>query len=268
MNAIEVNGTALRYEVRGAPGPTMVLIHEMGGTIENWDLVLPHLLPTFRVLRYDTRGCGLSAKIRGTLALDTLVEDLRALLDALAIDGKVFIAGCALGAATALAFAARFPARTAGVVVMSPALDMAPEDRSSRRAMLTTVVQGGMAAIAEGALAAGYPPLLRARDPERFRSFRARWLGNDPDSFVSHYNMLIDLNMEAEIARVQCPTLAICASLDRFRPPDYVRRTLAPITGVVFETIETSHHQTVATPDEIAGAMLRFVASHRGSSKS
>lgn len=264
MNFIEANGTALRHDLQGEPGPTMVLIHEMGGMIENWDLVVPHLRPAFRVLRYDTRGCGLAAKIRGTLALDTLVEDLRALLDALAIGRKVFIAGCALGAATALAFAARHPARTAGVLAMSPALDIKPEDRSSRRAMLTTVLEGGMQSIAEQALAAGYPPLLRARDPARFHSFRARWLGNDPDSFVAHYHMLIDLDMRADIARVRCPTLGICATLDRFRPPEYVRRVLAPIPGVTFETIETSHHQTVATPDEIAAAMLRFVADHMG----
>ena len=75
---------------------------------------------------------------------------------------------------------------------MSPAIDMKPEDRPSRRAMLEKVLRDGMKSIVAGAMASGYPPELRERDPERFRAFRARWLGNDPDSFVAHYRLLID----------------------------------------------------------------------------
>ena len=43
MNFIEVNGTALRYELSGSGESTLVLIHEMGGTLESWDLVAPRL---------------------------------------------------------------------------------------------------------------------------------------------------------------------------------------------------------------------------------
>ena len=38
---IEVNGTALRYEVTGGGPATLVLVHEMGGTLDSWDHVLP-----------------------------------------------------------------------------------------------------------------------------------------------------------------------------------------------------------------------------------
>ncbi len=61
MNWIEVNGTSLRYEVTGAGPSTLVLIHEMGGTLDSWDQVLPALNASRRVVRYDTRGAGLSA---------------------------------------------------------------------------------------------------------------------------------------------------------------------------------------------------------------
>jgi pimeloyl-ACP methyl ester carboxylesterase len=65
---MEVNGTALRYDltadVTGASASTLVLIHEMGGTLESWDAALPLLAGRRRALRYDTRGAGLSQKIR------------------------------------------------------------------------------------------------------------------------------------------------------------------------------------------------------------
>ena len=43
MNFTEVNGTALRYDLGGNGLSTLVLIHEMGGTLESWDLVTPEL---------------------------------------------------------------------------------------------------------------------------------------------------------------------------------------------------------------------------------
>src|SRR5262245_31132438 len=102
MDFIEVNGTALRYNLAGSGASTLVLIHEMGGTLESWDLVRPVLSARRRVLRYDTRGAGLSQKVRGTLGIDTLVDDLVALMDATGITGKVALAGVAVGGAIAL----------------------------------------------------------------------------------------------------------------------------------------------------------------------
>ncbi len=50
MDFIEVNGTALRYDVSGHGPSTLVLIHEMGGTLESWDLVLPRLAAKRKIL--------------------------------------------------------------------------------------------------------------------------------------------------------------------------------------------------------------------------
>ena len=58
MNWIEVNGTSLSYELSGSGPSTLVLIHEMGGTLDSWDEVLPALNNSRQVLRYDTRGAG------------------------------------------------------------------------------------------------------------------------------------------------------------------------------------------------------------------
>ncbi len=104
MNYIEVNGVALRYELSGAGDRTLVLVHEMGGTLESWDEVVPRLTASQRVLRYDTRGAGMSQKIRGTLHIDTMADDIAALLDALGIKGKVALAGVAVGGADRAAF--------------------------------------------------------------------------------------------------------------------------------------------------------------------
>src|SRR3954469_13819283 len=110
MNFIEVNGVSLRYAVEGS-GKPVVLIHEMGGTLESWDLLAPLLAARRRVVRYDTRGAGFSEKIRGVLTIDTMTDDLIALLDRLGIAGEVSLVGTAVGGAIALHTAFRFPER-------------------------------------------------------------------------------------------------------------------------------------------------------------
>src|ERR1041385_7981492 len=100
MSFIEANGVSLRYAVEGA-GQPIVLIHEMGGTMESWSLVAQILAAKRRIVRYDTRGAGFSEKIRGGLTIDTMTDDLIALLDGLGIQEKAALGGTAVGGAIA-----------------------------------------------------------------------------------------------------------------------------------------------------------------------
>ena len=122
MNWIEVNGTSLRYELSGSGKTTLVLVHEMGGTLDSWDQVLPALNNSRCVLRYDTRGAGLSEKIHGKVTFDDMADDLAALLDATGIAGKVALAGTAVGGAIAIHFAVRHAARAGVLVVTRPGI--------------------------------------------------------------------------------------------------------------------------------------------------
>ena len=161
MDFIEVNGTALRYDLSGSGASTLVLIHEMGGTLESWDLVLPMLAAKRRVLRYDTRGAGLSQKLRGALSIDTMVDDLTALMDALGITGKVALAGIAVGGAIALHAAVRVPAARRGRRSSAARPSASSADR--RPAVLARVEKmerEGLHAVID-TLDNGYPPELR-----------------------------------------------------------------------------------------------------------
>jgi 3-oxoadipate enol-lactonase len=136
MDFIELDGVGLRYELSGKGDRTLVLVHEMGGSLESWDDVSPRFGESRRVLRYDTRRAGMSQKVRGQLGIDTMTDDITALLDALGIAGKVALAGVAAGGAIALHFAARYPERTSAVAVGSPATGVAPDRRAAAAAIV------------------------------------------------------------------------------------------------------------------------------------
>jgi hypothetical protein len=169
------------------------------------------------VLRYDTRGAGLSQKIRPPLAIDSMVDDLVALLDALDITGKVALAGIAVGGAIALHTAALCPQRVAAAVVSSPAISIPSDRRPALLARVEKMEREGLRAVID-TLDLGYPPELRD-NAQRFAAFRARWLGGDPISYGAIYRMLAGMDLAPELPRIACPILVIAGTLDRTRPP-------------------------------------------------
>jgi 3-oxoadipate enol-lactonase len=258
MNWIEVNGTSLRYELSGRGPTTLVLIHEMGGTLESWDQVLPIVTNGRWALRYDTRGAGLSEKTRGTVTWDQMVDDLVGLLDALGITGKVALAGTAVGAAIAIHFAVRYPDRAAALVLHGPAVGVADDRKQATLNRAASVETGGMRSVVETSLANSYPPVVR-HDPEVFAAFRARWLGNDPESFAAINRMLAAENIEHELAQIACPTLLTAGRHDGLRPPSIIEPMARLVPGAQFLELNTGHFASVQTPGLVAQAIHSFL---------
>ncbi len=259
MPFIEVNGAALRYDVTGSGTKTLVLVHEMGGTMESWDDVLPALSQGRRVVRFDTRGAGLSEKIRGTADIDTMADDIAALLDALGITEKVAIAGIAVGAAIAIHFAARHANRTAALIPMGPAAGVVPEKKAATMAGADNMEKNGIRAGIEAVLALSYPDLLRG-DKARFQRVRAQRLGNDPGSQAAIARMLATMDLSADYPRITCPTLFLAGKHDGLRPPAVVEPLVGLIKGARFEALETAHFMSQQTPDLVIDRMTRFLA--------
>ena len=258
MDFIELDGVALRYELSGKGDRTLVLVHEMGGSLESWDEIVPRFAGSRRVLRYDTRGAGMSQKVRGELGLDTMAADIIALLDALGITGKVALAGVAVGGAIALHFAARYPERTSAVVVGSPATGIAPDRRAAALERVAQIEAAGMTLAVETSMLNGYAPEL-CGDLRRFERFQARWLGNDPGSYAAIWRMLAGTDMQDELTRLRCPVLVIGGSLDRVRPPPLAEAVAKAIPGARYIEVRTGHYMAVQTPDLISDCIDDFL---------
>jgi 3-oxoadipate enol-lactonase len=258
MDFVELDGLALRYELSGKGDRTLVLVHEMGGSLESWDGIAPRFADSRRVLRYDTRGAGMSQKVRGELAIDTMADDLAALLDSIGIAGKVALAGIAVGGAISLHFAARYPERASAVAVGSPATGVAPDRRAAFLERVAKVEAAGMAFAVVDSMLNGYAPELRG-EIRRFERFRARWLGNDPASYATISRMLAGTEMQDELAGLRCPVLVIGGSLDRVRPPPMAEAVAKAIPGARYVEVRTGHYMAVQTPDLIFDCVDEFL---------
>jgi 3-oxoadipate enol-lactonase len=255
---IDVNGAALRCEVLGEGAKTLVLVHEMGGSLDSWDQALDLLLPGRRVLRYDTRGAGQSEKLREPPTFDVMADDVAALLDALGITGKVAIAGSAVGGGIALHFAVRHAARTAATIAMSPAFGVPAAGRATGLARAAMVERVGMRAVVDATFANSYPPQVR-HDLAQYETFRTRWMTNDPSSYANITRMLAAADIEAGFASIACPALLLGAAEDPLRTPAMVEEVARAIPGARYQVVATGHYWAVQTPALVARTITAFL---------
>jgi pimeloyl-ACP methyl ester carboxylesterase len=115
--AAKLSTGGLNYRVEGR-GQAIVLIHAFHLDLREWDDVVPALVESRRIVRYDVRGHGRS---RVSAPLPSTVADLAALLDELQIQTATLV-GLSMGSTIALDFALTHPARVERLVLFSPGL--------------------------------------------------------------------------------------------------------------------------------------------------
>jgi 3-oxoadipate enol-lactonase len=257
MEWLETNGVVLRYDLSGTGRVPLVLIHELGGSLEFWEPVLPAFQQGFRVLRYDLRGFGMSERVK-TLHLDDLLGDLVGMLEALAITDPCCVIGPALGGGIALAFTAKHPTRVRRLVVSSPATGIAAERRAQSIQRAEAVERGGMRVAVEQSLSRSYPERFRG-DLQRFEQYRRRWLANDPEGFAAINRMLTEMDLSQQYSRIACPTLVIGCTYDTIRPPPGVKAIAQQIPGAQYVEVPSGHFMPHQTPELFVETALPFI---------
>ena len=102
-----LNGTIpLAVRDFGGDGPTVVLLHGLGGNLVHWGAFAPMLTDGYRVLALDLRGHGRSGD--GPWTWDAVLDDVEAVASHLGAENPVVI-GHSLGGAVATRWVLRHP---------------------------------------------------------------------------------------------------------------------------------------------------------------
>jgi pimeloyl-ACP methyl ester carboxylesterase len=115
----ELAGVELRYFVGGA-GPSLLLLHGLGGGALNWVELLPSLLDRYRVAVPDLPGHGRSGPL-GPGAAMAAYADVVAALTEREHSGPALVAGHSFGGLVALRLAQRRPDLVRGLLLLAPA---------------------------------------------------------------------------------------------------------------------------------------------------
>jgi pimeloyl-ACP methyl ester carboxylesterase len=105
----------------GPDGPDVVLVHGLGGSHLNWDLLAPLLTPHARVLALDLPGFGMSAPTGRPATIHSNIAVLARFVRE-RCDGPAVLVGNSMGGLICVLLAARAPELMRGLVLLDPAL--------------------------------------------------------------------------------------------------------------------------------------------------
>jgi 3-oxoadipate enol-lactonase len=119
MPALEHQGARLHYDVVG-DGPAVLFVHSATSAGHHeWGSLVAQLSDRFRCVVPDLRGHGRSDHVAGTLGLDQVLADLRAILAHEEIV-RPHLVGFSFGAEVALEMEVRQPGTVRSLVLVSP----------------------------------------------------------------------------------------------------------------------------------------------------
>ena len=160
----------LYYRLDGAEGkPVLVLSHSLGLDHGMWDPQVEALASHFRVLRFDTRGHGASSAVPGDYTIEQLGGDVLALVDALGIQQFAYC-GLSLGGMVGQWLAVHAAGRLTHLVLANTTARVS--DPSAMEARRRTVLESGMAAIADTVMARFFSSASLEQNPPVVASAR------------------------------------------------------------------------------------------------
>jgi len=267
---------AVAYQVVGKGSPDIVFIRGLSGDLlSTWEqpLLVRHvegLAGHGRVLMLDRRGSGLSDRVREVQSVETTMDDVRAVLDAVGSEAAVLWGG---GNSTGMKvlFAATYPERTLGLVLFDPRVrgrrttdyPWAPTDEEWREQLARVRSHWGERSFLEE-LAHEYAPELAgdAAFVEWFVWHMRRSLS--PGAALTSFRSAMELDVADVLGAVRVPTMVLPRPAQP-GPGHYTAARIArselvelpPLRGVYTWVDDDAHRATI----EATG---RFVARLRG----
>jgi 3-oxoadipate enol-lactonase/4-carboxymuconolactone decarboxylase len=247
------------YRLEGnADKPVIVLAHALGLDHGMWDPQVPDLLSRFRVLRYDLRGHGASDAPAGDYSIEALGRDALSLLDAVGISAAVWC-GLSIGGMVGQWIAIQAADRLSALVLANTSPRTA--DPPAMEARRITVMEKGVAAVVDAAMARFFSPALLARNPPRVASARETFLRTDPTGYAGAAAAVRDLDLRAAIGRIRTPTLVISGDADGSMPWEAHGAVLAgAIAGAKAVRLACAHVSSLELPRTFTRTVLEFLA--------
>src|SRR5262245_48258758 len=253
---MDANGISIHFEVAGQ-GPSVVLLHELGGTLDSWDGIFPALTQRFCTLRYDQRGSGLSEKVRQPITTELLVDDLDAVLLGSGLAAPYHFVTVAAATMQALIYMSRHPDRIASFVFCNPFTGADPNRVAALEERAAVAEREGLRKALPVTLDKSWPADIG--DRAEYKAYRGRYLAHDPVCFAA-MNRAIGRPNVAHLAKdIRRPTMVVAGRFDQVRPPAASEQFAQTIPGARFELIDAVHMMPAQAPAVLLALLQDFL---------
>lgn len=223
---MKVNGRELAVEVDGQ-GPTVLMVHGLGGTTNFYQIQADALAERFQVVRVDSAGAGRSEVADG-ISVESHADDLAAVLDELGVTAAAVV-GHSLGTLVVRALAARHPDKVSSLALLGAVRVPTDAARQAQRDRAAVLREQGTAPVAPAVVANALSEATRNERPEVAAFVRELVMRQDPEGYARNCEALAAATDPGPIAPA-LPLLLVTGDEDKVGPPD-ASRELAEAHG-------------------------------------
>ncbi|CAN7220969.1 3-oxoadipate enol-lactonase [Pseudoduganella sp. LjRoot289] len=258
MPYAHINGTTIHYRTDGARSlPCLVLSNSLGTGLGMWDAQVEALSERFHLLRYDTRGHGLSASPPGPYTVEQLGGDVVALLDHLDI-AKAHFCGLSMGGITGQWLGVHAALSLDKLVIANTAARVGTAEGWQARA--AAVRAQGLDAIADSAASRWFTPGFTASEQETVAVMTGALRGQNPEGYAACCDALAEADLREAIHAIAAPTLVIAGRFDPVTTEADADAMRSAIPGAHLSVLPASHISNVEAPELFTGELLAFLA--------
>ncbi|MFE8598254.1 alpha/beta fold hydrolase [Archangium violaceum] len=262
MPLLQLDGVSVHYEESGTGTPVLML-HGLGSSGRDWELVAPGLEAHHRVIVPDVRGHGRSGKPAGAYGVPLFARDIAALCDRLGL-ANVHVVGLSMGGMIAFQLAVDRPELVRSLTIVNSGPDMVPRTMRMRLALAARVL------------------LLKYLGPKRFARMLAPKLfpkpeqaelrqrveeaigANEPDAYMRATRGLVGWSVLARLKEISCPVLVLASDRD-YTPLSAKKAYVDLLANARLQVVTDSGHASpMDQPGQLIDAVKAFLLELEG----
>lgn len=271
MPLADVNGTKLFYEIHGEGYP-VILLHGFGATRAIWIAQVGALSKHFKVITYDNRSSGESEHPNEPYTLETLVEDLKGLMDFLKIE-RAHLIGQSMGGWITQNYVLKYPERVNKIVLMG----------TNHKGSGIHMMENTMADLYEQqkvdkeqaywkyAKLVHHRRFIKEMQADPNKKFYGIWSAKDMINEMTEnqmapkdYKLLADAveehNVTDQLHKIKNQVLLIAATHDKLSPKMVLEEMQERLPNSSIETFDnTAHHVFIEVAPEVNEKVLTFL---------
>jgi len=230
--------------------PPAVSNVELGWEVPNTRVFLGRLASFSRLIHFDKRGTGMSDRVTGAPSLETRMDDVRAVMDAVGSD-RAALVGWSEGVAMSALFAATYPERAWALVLYggkarelrAPDYPWGPTEADALRAIAEERAVSERSGLAEEIARSGMPTAGAGEIAALMRMIRQ---SVSPGALEALDRMNIQIDIRHVLPAIRVPTLVLHNTRDRWVDVERGRDLARRVPGAAFVEFPIDGHITPA----------------------